>query len=397
MATDKDIAMLNKHEEWFRKGGVDDEEWYPNDGAVHYPLLIVEILCMLKLAGYDTTTKLTDAVRYFMAICHNAMNKQSYRAGWKQLSQMPAVMFHGIDIGAVIRNYASDPTRNIADQDQQSSPFGRAPMRIARIAEVLFGRKGAFTVLNAPLSGQMDELLKMKDLEDTIKSLSVDAKFIKQGAEGLFISFSIAWLIVLERRSLFYSITGRNDQSVPQILKNTVNVSMSAYADLPPRGWALMQNIQGTNSKIPSLAQTPKKNTTPGRARRRVHGEFGATQQKIQPTTQGMTQSGGTREIDVKSQFDLDAFIASPGTKQLTFIAEADQESASVDNTARGVGVEETKEEAASLPATGVRIEGQFGQTRPTSWADGLTDADQLMSMAPGDLESDDEDDDLGY
>jgi hypothetical protein len=166
MATDKDIAMLNKHEEWFRKGGVDDDEWYPNDGAVHYPLLIVEILCLLKLAGYDTTTKLTDAVRYFMAICHNAMNKQSYRAGWKQLSQMPAVMFHGIDIGAVIRNYASDPTRNIADQDQQSSPFGRAPMRIARIAEVLFGRKGAFTVLNAPLSGQMDELLKMKDLEE---------------------------------------------------------------------------------------------------------------------------------------------------------------------------------------------------------------------------------------
>jgi hypothetical protein len=255
LPTKKEVALFEFHKHWYENQGVNDDEYLPNDGAVHYPMLIMEIMLQIKAAGAGAASEIWECFEYMIKVMHNMMSTQSSRDGWEQLKSMPDFSMHEVEIGSLIRQYTSDTGRCIETSDKLSSPFGRGPLRIMRIAQCLMSLPGPFSVINAPIEEQITSLMQLYKQEIEIKELSKTAKFIKEGAEDFFVSFTVAWLLVLDRRSLMYCVTGRNDQSVPKILADMTSMDMSAFADLPARTWSLDHDICGRSEEKPSIEE----------------------------------------------------------------------------------------------------------------------------------------------
>lgn len=245
MPTQKELELLEKHSDWFPDQAREEDNYYPNDGAVEYAMLFVEIIYMLKTSGYDTPKRAWDAMKVFSAIIHNAMHSQSSRMAWQQLSQISDFVFDRVNICAVVRDYVTDNERNIKDQVKLASPFGRGPLRLARIFQTCMGKPGPFAVMTCPLESQMKDLITMRALEDEIIELAQTTKFIDSTVKDLRISFAVGWLLTVDRVSVFCSANGRNDLSVPKILGGITNIDTSAYEDLQPRPWSLIEDITG--------------------------------------------------------------------------------------------------------------------------------------------------------
>lgn len=253
--TAKEAELLEKHRAWFLDGAADESNYYPNDGAVHYPILMVEIMYMLKEAGFDTPNLIYDAFEMFIKVCYAHMSKQSARDGWNQLSGLTNVVIHGINIAPVISSYVSDASRVIEPQSKLSSPFGRGPLRIMRIAQCLFSCPGPYAILNAPHNQLIKDLIELKAIEVTIKDMTVLTTNVNDGATDLFISTTVAWLCALDRASLFHVVTGRNDQSVPKLVSQVTNSDLFNLDDLTARPWALMHDIVGTDENVISVEE----------------------------------------------------------------------------------------------------------------------------------------------
>lgn len=247
MATKDEIALFNKHKEWYMKKGQGDDDYYPNDAAVHYSALLMEIAALVTEQKVLPPGQVCDVVEHIFKVMHGAMTSQSVREGWSQLGTMADFEFSGVNCGSVIRQYVTDNTRCIEDGDKQSSPFGRSPLRVMRMACNFYGLNGAFSLLNATDKQFIAAAVKMFRDEQEIKELSRTAQFIKEGPEDFYVSISCCWLKVLERESLHYAIIGRNDLSVPKLVQNIVNMDMDAFDQLLPRDWALDADICGTN------------------------------------------------------------------------------------------------------------------------------------------------------
>jgi hypothetical protein len=195
------------------------------------------------------------AVFQIIKIMHNALSVQGARDAWKVLSSCPSFVVADVDIGELVASYVSDDDRNIDEGAQLSSPFGRSPMRIYRIACNFLGMPGPFSLLNAPSDEFFPAAVEMYQNELNIKKLSKTAKFIKAGAESFFISVSCAWLKALNRDWLAYVVTGRNDLSVPKLVGAIVDIKVAGFNDLEPRDWALAHDIVGQNAKATPICE----------------------------------------------------------------------------------------------------------------------------------------------
>jgi hypothetical protein len=249
LPTQKDLELFAKHESWFMNGAVDDNEYYPNDGAVSYTYLIVELVNLIKNAGVTGVMPVWNTFHYILKIMNANLTNQSSRKGWTLLAQFPDHTYNGFNVSTLIRSYVTDQTRNISPQDKQSSPFGRSPLRIMRIAQCLCDCNGPFSLMNAPVERALPTIMNVYSIEQEIKDLTANASFISEGAEGLFIAFTVTWLLALDRQTIMADVTGRNDLSVPKLLESITNLSMPGHLDLRARKWALDHDITGADDE----------------------------------------------------------------------------------------------------------------------------------------------------
>jgi hypothetical protein len=256
LPTAKELELFRKHQHWFEGSDQDDDAYFPNDGAVNYPMLLVELYYAVIDGGASTPLIVYDATEYILKIMHSAMSKESTRRGWNRLATISDFMHEGINVGAIIRNYVTDEDRCIAPQDKLSSPVGRSPLRIMRIAECLFDMPGPYSILNAPDGQVMKLLVALKREEEGIAEESRQTNFIAAGADGFSVALSISWLLAMERTSLLHDCTGRNDLSVPKLLSSITNVTVPGLDDLDPRDWALDHDIKGRSEEDTCIEMT---------------------------------------------------------------------------------------------------------------------------------------------
>jgi hypothetical protein len=258
MANPKELELLKQHSHWFPDQAMDDSEYMPNDGAVPYPMLFVEMIYMLRSAGAKNPVHAWKCFLMMAEIFHGNMKSQSARVAWGVLAAMGDYSYLDVNIGAVIRTYCSDEKRNIEPQVKIASPMGRGPLRIARLVQCCLGFDGPFSILNYPVATIIKELMKLRTLEDAIIENGGKAETINTEVTDLRIAFTIGWYFALDRTSIFCVITGRNDLAVPKILESITNLNMSAFEDCKPREWSLRKDITGLSDDAPAIGNVFK-------------------------------------------------------------------------------------------------------------------------------------------
>jgi hypothetical protein len=258
--TAKDKQLFETHKDWFSEDADDDDEFMPNDGAVSYTFLLIDIVNTIKANASKASSTMEHLVTMFFRIGMAHLSGQSTRVGWDALKTCPDHDECGVNLGLVWRNYAGDESRCIVGHDKQSSPLGRSPLRFMRMAAVMFDMGGSFSLYNAPDDTFMEAAVMMRKIEKQLEDELQSAQFSKSGDEGMSVALTAVWARILNASNIHCARNGRNDLSVPKLLAHITNHDMRAFDDLRPRSWFLVDDIRGMSKNVDSLAEKEKKN-----------------------------------------------------------------------------------------------------------------------------------------
>jgi hypothetical protein len=212
------------------------------------------------------------------------------------MTKIPDVTVNRINVGKIIREYTTDAKRVIPRITKLASPFGRGPLRLARIMQCLFEYSGAFSVLNYPTDSCMRTLIAMKAIEDEILELGKKTKFINTEVEDMFVSFITAWLLTLNRTTILCSVLGRNDLSVPRILESITNISTSAFAAMEKRRWALTADITGGTRGGPVIEHVDMLPVRPESGSEGGNDEDPSVHSDLEPSAEGDIDGNSNNE-----------------------------------------------------------------------------------------------------
>lgn len=273
LPTNKEKELLGKHSSWFGKDGADEDNPYPNDNAVVYSLLFLEVFLVIKkndtiaagkkatIAKNNEENKTTEkevvktdspmeyslwsAFEMFGQIYMNAKSNDSDNKVWVNLKDCPDYMHAGYNVGKSIRDYVSDQARCAKSSKAGVAPklqsgLQRGPRRLDRMISISIPCTSQFTILNLDGIKLVQNLVELFNREQTASAAVANAQTIQKGAEGLSDAESIAWLCCLGRRKMLPFATGRNDCSLPKLVGAMVNVDVSAFANLAPRPWSVI-------------------------------------------------------------------------------------------------------------------------------------------------------------
>jgi len=243
LPTEKELKLVEKHSLWLNNSSGLEDEYLPNDNAVPYTLMLVEIVeCVYKtsVSGIDN---LVPAVDKFFQIAGAALQSQSNTSAYKTLATTPDSPEGSYNPGLAIRNYVSDGSRNarnvLANGDLKLLQCTqRSVRRLYRLCAVTTTGRGPFSLLNLPTKVMVGELIALKTKEVAIAAAIKKADKIGVGVEGLSDAESMTWLMVNGRGELWEYATGRNDLSVPALVGGIVGLQTSAFGGLKPRSWA---------------------------------------------------------------------------------------------------------------------------------------------------------------
>jgi len=244
LPTAKEVSLYAKHKSWFEGGDSSEDNPYPNDNAVVYSFLIIEIMVVLKKHAIDKTIELWKSYEAFCHIFSNASKNDSNNKAWLTLSSCPDFPAGNVNVGAAMREYVTDAKRCAKSIKSQNAPklqsgLQRGPRRTDRIVAISIQCTSQFTILNLEGLKMVQNLVMLYKREEMARVAIAAAKTVQKGAEGLSDAESIAWLTCLGRVSMLPIATGRTDCSLPKLVGKLVNVDVSAFADLPPRTWSI--------------------------------------------------------------------------------------------------------------------------------------------------------------
>jgi len=248
-ATAKQRQLLAHTQSWFPGGQDSGDEYLPNDSAVEYLFLVMEILLMLHELGSCHSEGLKRRFAYFCQIAGSHLTGESTGKGYVSMSMCGTALIDGVDISPVVRSYPSDLDRNkdvaLDGAHKKHKPSQqRAALRLLRIVAIGCDCPCAFQILNMAGSLQFESLVELSALEAIIAAAIQAAKDIKDGDEGLLLSHSMLWLLIAGRSNIFTSIFGRNDLSVPRVAAAATGMTMDGLGELPARPWALTSTIE---------------------------------------------------------------------------------------------------------------------------------------------------------
>jgi len=244
MPTLKEKLLVEKHKSWFNVADAGEDNPYPNDNAVVYSFLIIEIFQLLVANKVDATFDLWKAYESFCHVFSSAAKNDSNTKAWTNLGTCEDFKSNGINVGKAMREYVTDKKRCAKSAKSTLSPqlqsgLQRGPRRLDRIVSISIVTESPFTILNLDNDQFIKQLILLYKREALAKIAVAAAKTIKKGAEGLSDAESMAWVSCLGRQSLLPIILGRNDCSLPKLVGSLVNVDVSAYADLKARSWSV--------------------------------------------------------------------------------------------------------------------------------------------------------------
>jgi len=272
LPTPKELELYNKHKKWFENASQDDNNPYPNDNAVVYSFLIMEIFQLLKENASKNAQSITImevksddsssssassavpvvapvlnlwlAYEGFCTVFMNANKNDSNNKAWITLASCPDFDVAGVNVGKAMREYVSDQVRTKKSGKSTQAPklqsgLQRGPRRTERICAISIHCYSQFTILNVDGKRLVENLIILYNREEIASAAVKAAKTIKPGAVGLSDAESIAWLTGLGRVEMLGIATGRNDCSLPKLVGKLVNIDVAAFATLEARRWAV--------------------------------------------------------------------------------------------------------------------------------------------------------------
>jgi hypothetical protein len=244
MPTQKELLLYNKHKSWFESDATGENNPYPNDNAVVYSFLILEIFMVIWSNKSEKVGPIWQAYEGFCKIFIGANKKDSNTKAWDALKACPDYNLVGFNVGKAMREYVSDEKRCAKSTKATNAPklqsgLQRGPRRLDRIVSISVDCHSQFTILNLDGVRLVQNLVELYSREQKATAAVAQAKTVKKGAEGLSDAESIAWLCCLGRVRMLPIATGRNDCSLPKLVGALVNIDTTAFAGLKPRPWSV--------------------------------------------------------------------------------------------------------------------------------------------------------------
>lgn len=245
LLTEKERKLWDKHSVWFSSNEYDDSSYLPNDNAVPYVFLILEVIQMLHQSHFTHLNELFDAYCGFCTVIMNAMNNESMSRAWKTVGTMPDHFVHGVNVGEVVRQYVGDATRTkiaarAVDNPALQTCTQRSIMRAERFCALSIPCKSPWTIMNLDVDDALRHLVDLHARERTTRADINQANNINSGIEAVSNAEAMCWYIFQDRFNLLPVLTGRNDISVPKLVKEFVGDAVKGLGDLPARkySWA---------------------------------------------------------------------------------------------------------------------------------------------------------------
>lgn len=240
----KQSELLVTHSNWFNKAEAVEDNPYPNDNAVPYTILILEIMILISKHGGSKKGNLWVAYTKFLTIFLNQAQKESNTKAWTKMKTIRDFVVEGYNIGAAMVEYTTNVSRNQeSDKASQSKKLNSALQvtvrRLLRIGALSQECTNQFTILNLEGDELIDAIVELNAREERAEVAIRAANNIQPGADGLRDSEWFLWTIILNRKNLLPILMGCNHLTTPGLAGSLVGVDTSMFPALQPRPWAI--------------------------------------------------------------------------------------------------------------------------------------------------------------
>jgi len=242
LPTVKETQLYQKHQSWLNST-VEVSDPLPQDNAVPYMLLLVEVVELVWSTRQSSTFDLFEGVHAFFSVIGCAMKSASNKAAYQTLALTPDILAFGFDIGNAVKTYVSDVARHALTPSGRTDvklqgATQRGVRRTQRLAAIFGTCPSRFNIMKMPMDDKMQFLIGLHNQEKEITMIEDKLQFSKKGAEGLSDAESMMWLLVLGREEIHEMSIGRNDLCTPALFGTLTGSDCSAFGGLKARLWS---------------------------------------------------------------------------------------------------------------------------------------------------------------
>jgi hypothetical protein len=254
-ATLDDRKLVANTAHWVNKTDIDEDNANPNDAAVDYLLHLKEVVEICFKLGTCSHADLVSRVEGFLQVVVSNGLRQSASATWVALQSAVPFEVNGIDISPALRLYTQDIRRGGMNSDGKANEITtpshlRMILRVSRLAASLVVMPNVFGIMNSEPPLAAAQLVALRTKEQHLTALIKETRNFKKTTVEVSLAWAMTWLFIAGRSSLYVSVTGRNDLSVPKIVAAATGMEESGLQDLEPRWWSLWRPVATTHANI---------------------------------------------------------------------------------------------------------------------------------------------------
>ena len=278
LVTSKDKTLYEKHSkagnqfQWFDPNDDFEDNYYPNDGAVPYLLMLLDLVSSIKDFQWPSSSKAATDVGLVVKAAHSLLLSDSINRVVRKIQTSTSLRIAGVEMAKFLKAYFLDPDRSMppslsGDQKKLAHPLYRTPLRFLRMASGFFGLSGGFSVANLPAKALVAAAMDLYKHEKEVARLVKKSDKCSEGAQDFFVSLSVLWSAVLGQSSYLQCLHGRNDLSAPVMLQAALGGTLKGFGNLRARDWAIVsglkhggkpvQKVNASSAAVPISATPP--------------------------------------------------------------------------------------------------------------------------------------------